>query len=940
MINLAAPRIIRKTLILTLSLIASFAAYSQSGIEEYHEDASRLFYEEDYKSALIQLKNALQINPEHVPSLVLSAQVFMQTDDPEAAEEYLLKARVLGADRDFINITLAQAYRRQGKFRSMIDELSIRNLPPAIAADILGYHAEAWISLGNEPKAQEVIEQAELTSPNRARPAIARVLLAIALKRYDQAIELGTKLTHDHANNSDAWNVYASALHAQGQLSKALTAYSQAISLNPKHLDARMARSGIYLDINDNKKALKDLQYLEEHYPYEPRAAYLRALVYAKLTTEHEDYEQKSITELRVCTEIIAQLPPHKVSADPQLTMVAALAHYGLQEFESSKEYLTLYLARNHRDPGANRLMGDILIKLNDPISAVRFLKPAHDIAPADQRITTLLATAYSQAGHHEKATKLLQSIDQSLQSGGDVNARLAISLMQSKHFTSGVRSLEQVVDHTGNNHPQAGFALALAYLKSKQYPQALIQVEKLTRQSPDNASYQNLLALTQQAVGQPELAKQTLTALITRHPTLTAAHINLAKIEFQQGNTTQAAQRLKSLLAESPENTDLMLAIAKFELSQGNTDAARRLAENARQLDNQDIDIRVFLLDLYIAINAFEDAESLALDTKIMTDDSFESSITLGKVYSRIGKQREAISTYKHMTKQAGFHSERLYTIAQLLIENQAWVTARHALFKALEGNPTHQSAQISYIQVQLQLGESQDALERATTFTEQHPNLAIGYWLAGESLMQLKRFDLAQKTYAKGLQLGFDSSLVIGQSQAFIAQGKTKQSGKLLQSHWNKQRHPLIGAQYSLYLIQQQQWQQAQTIITQLLDISPNEPTHLNNLAHVLDQSGQPQALDYARKAHELAPNNPFINDTLGWLLVKSGNPKEGLKYLRQAVARESGDPELLYHLGKALLELGRENEAKRQLESAVNKGLPFQGKQDALKLLQTLS
>lgn len=133
-------------------LIAVSHTYGQSSVDEYYEDASRLFHEDSYKAAIIQLKNALQQDPEHVPSLVLTAEAYIATDNSPAAEESLIKARVLGADRRFINLTLAEVYRRQGKYQSIIDELSIRNLPPNIAADLLGYKAVAWLSIGKKCK--------------------------------------------------------------------------------------------------------------------------------------------------------------------------------------------------------------------------------------------------------------------------------------------------------------------------------------------------------------------------------------------------------------------------------------------------------------------------------------------------------------------------------------------------------------------------------------------------------------------------------------------------------------------------------------------------------------------------------------------------------------------------------------------------------------------
>ena len=56
-------------------------------------------------------------------------------------------------------------------------------------------------------------------------------------------------------------------------------------------------------------------------------------------------------------------------------------------------------------------------------------------------------------------------------------------------------------------------------------------------------------------------------------------------------------------------------------------------------------------------------------------------------------------------------------------------------------------------------------------------------------------------------------------------------------------------------------------------LLEAQPNDVMALNNLAWILGQLKDPKALDYAERATTLAPGNPAILDTLGVLLVETG-------------------------------------------------------------------
>ncbi|MBU3070867.1 PEP-CTERM system TPR-repeat protein PrsT [Aestuariicella sp. G3-2] len=947
----------QKCLLITVSLLvvvaAPLTAYSQSRLQEFHEDASRLYHEQDYQSSLIQLKNALQINPEHVPSLVLSAEVWIALNNPEAAEDALIKARVLGADRRYTDLKLAEIYREQKKYQSILDELSIRGLKPQQTVDMLGYIAEAQLRLDQEAKAELTIQQAETLIPGALRPNLAQIRLDISRQQFLNAIQLGQQLVERYPQSSEAWNLYASAMHAEGRLQEALKNYAQALQADPENLEARMARIGLLLDMQRTEDTLPDLEYFNQHYPYEPKAAYFRGLVYSRLQQPDNDYAEQSTLQLKNCTEIISQLPSEKVRADQQLSMIAALAHYGLSEFEASKEYLSQYLRKHTKDPGANRLMGDTLIRLNDPLSAIRYLKVAYNTHPEDKQTLELLASAYSQAGHHDQATAFLKELQKN---NIDTNSRdthvdthLALSMLQTRHFDAGIEQLKAVYQRDPTNQ-QAGFSLVLALLKDKQYPLALHYAQQLAKHTPKSISTLNLLGVAQQATGDLAAAQATFRAILMSAPDSIPTQINLAKTEYALGDARASRQRLELALTQHPDNLQVMLALARINLEESHSDSgnakteeALRLTENAYRLNKDSMDARRLLIEVYLQKHNHDAAEALALDTVSYYDgptgNRFDASMLLGQVYQQIGKPRKAVSLYKTMTKNAGFNTDTLYQISQRLIQLQSWEAARHALYKALEGNPEHMMSQLDYIRVQLALKEYQGAHERAIAFINKYPANLNGYLLAGESLIQLKQPLQALKFYQAGLNQGFDSRLVLNQASLLDAQRTADKAAALLKHYWQQNTHPSVGAAYSHYLIKEKQWEEAQKTLERLIAVEQDNPGFLNNMAYVLDQRGERQALDFAQKAYQHAPDNPFINDTLGWLLVKSGKPEDGLRYLRQAVVRLSGKPELRYHLGRALFDLGRTLEARQELEQAISIGSDFEGRNDALELLKNL-
>lgn len=69
--------------------------------------------------------------------------------------------------------------------------------------------------------------------------------------------------------------------------------------------------------------------------------------------------------------------------------------------------------------------------------------------------------------------------------------------------------------------------------------------------------------------------------------------------------------------------------------------------------------------------------------------------------------------------------------------------------------------------------------------------------------------------------------------------------------------------------------------------------------------------EARDLITKALELAPNDPYIMDSLGWLEFRLGNTTEALRLL-QGAYKARPDAEIAAHLGEVLWSLNRKEEA----------------------------
>ncbi|GAB6051480.1 hypothetical protein JCM17960_03000 [Magnetospira thiophila] len=117
------------------------------------------------------------------------------------------------------------------------------------------------------------------------------------------------------------------------------------------------------------------------------------------------------------------------------------------------------------------------------------------------------------------------------------------------------------------------------------------------------------------------------------------------------------------------------------------------------------------------------------------------------------------------------------------------------------------------------------------------------------------------------------------------------------------------------------------------------------LNNLAYLAGKTDPAKGLEAARQAWALIRRNPepYIADTYGWLLVRSGEIDKGLPLLEFAYTKGQGsDLSTTYHFAVALAEAGQKVRAKATLLSILEQDFPEQAEAKALyeKLYFSLS
>jgi len=109
----------------------------------------------------------------------------------------------------------------------------------------------------------------------------------------------------------------------------------------------------------------------------------------------------------------------------------------------------------------------------------------------------------------------------------------------------------------------------------------------------------------------------------------------------------------------------------------------------------------------------------------------------------------------------------------------------------------------------------------------------------------------------------------------------------------------------------------------LKKLISLQPGHAHAYNALGYSLADRNMrlTEAQALIEKALDLAPDDPFIIDSMGWLMYRTGRHKQALEYLRKAYAARP-DAEIAAHLGEVLWIEGERREAEQIWAEASKK------------------
>lgn len=832
------------------------------------------------------------------------------------------------------NLARAQTYQHQGQFRAAIIEAKNALQKAPNNPDALVLVAEIYNELGDSKQALAVLEKVDATSDNKLFVTHLDTLLARG--KANSALELVAKqpasLTQEQKENVELDVAKADVL--TGNFSKAAETFKRLGSSNTESVrqDASIGLAGIALQANHTDDAIKILDEALSKTPTFTDALVMKAsiayqnkdldkaeelLSQALLTLPSTDLltekranvldslvnvltRQGRTAEAMIYTKKLAEARPGAENVKQQFEEGVELLKAGKLD-EAEQKLLQVYNQNNAPD-AAGRLLGIIRMQEGDMQGAEQYFSQHIDPETANPEALRLLAESQLR---QNKTAETLKVIEENISKSPD-NAELlgvyGLAAIAEGQGQKGVDALEKALKIDPSRTRLRG-ALAEYYLRTGQIEKSLEQLKEAIQKSPADLGLRGQLIRELSMLKRYDDIKQQA-ALLEKDFATNADGLAAAGSTYLQLQQTQAAKiALEKALKLDANNISALLGSSVLALQNNDWDGARKFADQVVELDPNNIRAFKLLAGISYKTQSLDAYVNRLTEMSAKLINAWGPEITLSDYYLAKGDTDQALKHCKEALARSGFKgyprdaASNLYLqIARKELRADRLTEARSALMEGLQASPNNLEMldMLAHIEIK---GEKFTEVDKIVAqIREAHPKSPVPDLIDVDKLIkQGNKSEAITK-----LQTLWDKSPLDPVAARLsgllddIAQDK-------FFADWVS-KLPKSAEGYLLQALKQQSKgdvASAETGYRKVLELAPNEPRALNNLAWILFEKKEiPEATKLAEKAATLAPNDAAVLDTYGWILFNGGDKEKAKSVLKTALDLAPSVAEIKQH------------------------------------------
>lgn len=447
---------------------------------------------------------------------------------------------------------------------------------------------------------------------------------------------------------------------------------------------------------------------------------------------------------------------------------------------------------------------------------------------------------------------------------------------------------------------------LAMTYVATKDYPNAIKAYEKLYSSNPDRTDvleillslygqkkdYANMLATVDRMVSADGESEQTV---------LTRMHIYSL-----QGKKKEEFNTLKRFVDRYPNDMSYQVMMSNWLLQNGEKQKAFDILQKVQKTDPQNVQAKLSMIDYYRAENL--DSIARKMEEGLLTNPHTSTDTKVSIIRSVIanneasgGDSTKVLSLFRNILagKQENADLAELY-VAYLSLKKMPEDSIVGGLKRILEIAPDNKGARIELLRTLWGKIGNDEIIEISKPGVEYNPDEMAFYYFLGFAYIQKDDDDNAFDIFRKGVAQATDSS-----EPSLVSD-----------------MYSYIGDIYH----QRGQIEEAYAAFDSCLQWKEDNVECMNNYAYFISVDGGDlsRAEQMSYKTIKAQPTNSLYLDTYAWVLFQEKRYAEAQIYIEQAVANDSTNSYVqLEHAGDIYIMLGETDKAIDYWRRAIQAG-----------------
>ena len=898
---------LRAVLLLGFAVIAGCSKSTDDLIR-----SARAFMDKgEYVSAVIQLKNALGKEPDHLEGNILLGLAYAETGEAVDAERKLKRALELKAPHDRVMPALGRVLIEREQFKEAVDELrKAKDLSGNALADVSLQLGRAQTELKQYAEARTQFLLAGTIKPADAKLGLARIALAENDRKGAEGMI--AEVATNFPDNVEVWIAKGDLQRADGQPDEALKSYQQASSVNPNHVGAHLSQALTLMQLGKLAEARQELDHAKKRSPENVNVRYVRA----SLALRERKFDE--------CAENLAAVfnivPRHM----PGLLLKGSM-HFASNQLQQAELTFSAYLSLQPGHIYARKMLAATLLRKDQASGAIYLLEPLIPHVDNDAELLAIVGEAYMRLGQTRKAKEYFEKSVAIDPKNPANRTKLGVAQVKSGEAQKGIAELESAIalnpDDSRTDH-----TLVMLLVTQGEYDKALDAVQALEKRRPDKPDTHFLKGAVYRAKQDWKAARASFEQALKLDPKSFPAAAALAQIDMVDKKPAEARARMLSVLKLDPKNLDALMLLANMEFDAGNQKQGIDWLRKAVTENPGSMVPFAVLAEALLKAGDYNEAFIAAQKAREINSKDARVAELLGDIQKAMGKKDAAITSYATAAHLQPNSVALQVKLAENFAENGSLREADNILRRTLAAFPQSIAAKAALAENLARSKNFTEAMDFTKQIQKQVPKQAVGYLLEGEISMAQRDYARASAALEIAEALRPNGLARVRLHQARALAGKDAPDTNLRE--WVNANPADISTRFYLAEIESKAGRKKAAIehYQTILKQNSRHVGALNNLALALHAEGDPKAADYAVQAFQMRPTDARLADTAGWLLVSQGKLLEGLPVLTKAVSLDEGNPEIRFHLAQALVKAGDTARARAELKIALASGKNF--------------